>query len=252
MLLGGNFLLVFILYAISIAVVFSNIGEKVLKFFERVRSIETKREHEYLTPLFDEVYENAKRHYPHLGKIEICVIDKMTVNACALGTSTIAVTKGAIETFNEEELKAIIAHEIAHILYLDTIAILYALVGNGLFTALVLANKLILILIEKVDTAIGKSFFGLMVGITRIFFEAGIFLFMLIMNFAIAINSRKNEFRADHYACWIGYGHEMVEALYLLEKISLGDNSNTISRLTASHPRITARIQRLEAMYFDE
>ncbi len=40
----------------------------------------------------------------------------------------------------------------------------------------------------------------------------------------------------------------MIEALYLLEKISLGDNSNIIQKMTASHPRITLRIKHLEEL----
>lgn len=40
----------------------------------------------------------------------------------------------------------------------------------------------------------------------------------------------------------------MIEALYLLEKISLGDNSTIIQKMTASHPRITKRIEYLESL----
>lgn len=39
------------------------------------------------------------------------------------------------------------------------------------------------------------------------------------------------------------YDREMIEALYLLEKISLGDNSSVIQKMIASHPRITKRIE---------
>lgn len=62
----------------------------------------------------------------------------------------------------------------------------------------------------------------------------------------MAINSRTNEFRADRFAYDIGYDIEMIEALYLLERISLGDNSTIIQKMIASHPRITLRINKLE------
>lgn len=64
------------------------------------------------------------------------------------------------------------------------------------------------------------------------------------------INSRKNEFSADKFSYDIGYDREMIEALYLLEKISLGDNSTIVQKMIASHPRITKRIEYLES--FDE
>ena len=64
------------------------------------------------------------------------------------------------------------------------------------------------------------------------------------------INSRKNEFSADKFSYDIGYDREMIEALYLLEKISLGDNSTIVQKMISSHPRITKRIEYLES--FDE
>lgn len=46
----------------------------------------------------------------------------------------------------------------------------------------------------------------------------------------------------------LGYDDDMIEALYLLEKISLGDNSTVIQKMIASHPRITLRIKKLEEL----
>ncbi len=98
LLLGGtakkSFLIVFMVYGVSLIIGFSRLGEKLLRLLNRVRPLETKRETEYLQPLFEEVCERAKEKYKKLRKIEICVIDNMTVNAMALGRQTIAVTKG--------------------------------------------------------------------------------------------------------------------------------------------------------------
>jgi len=66
------------------------------------------------------------------------------------------------------------------------------------------------------------------------------------MQMVMAINSRRNEYRADRFAYELGYGEEMVEALYLLEKINLGENSTVIQKMLRSHPRVTKRIERLE------
>jgi Zn-dependent protease with chaperone function len=46
----------------------------------------------------------------------------------------------------------------------------------------------------------------------------------------------------------LGYGEKLLESFYLLEKMKLGDNSAVIQRMTASHPRITTRIERLETL----
>jgi heat shock protein HtpX len=75
---------------------------------------------------------------------------------------------------------------------------------------------------------------------------------MWLMQMVVAINSRKNEFRADKYAFELGYGEKLLESFYLLEKITLGDNSAVIQRIIASHPRITARIEQLETLLDQE
>ena len=244
-----GFLFSAVFYAGSLAIVFSPAGEKLLRLLEHVRKLETKQEKEFLQPLFNEVYEQAKRRNPELGHIEMCVVDKIAVNAYALGKHTIAVTKGAMQTFNEEHIKALLAHEIAHILYHDTIASLYIWIAHGAFLGWVLTIKAILTVIDIVQEKYKKQSLGRAVTVlVKLIFEAIIFLFMLLMQIVVAVNSRKNEYRADRYAYDLGYGEELVEAFYLLEKIQLGDNSTIIQRMIRSHPRITARIEQLEIL----
>lgn len=255
LLLGGmakSFLIVFIVYAVSLIIGFSPLGEKFLRLLNRVRPLETKRETEYLQPLFDEVYERAKEKYKRLRKIEICVIDNMTVNAMALGRRTIAVTKGAMQTFTEDELKAVIGHEIAHLVHGDTMASIYAIVGNGILSVFVLLARLFLLLLNWVQSAVtGKySIFSSLMLILRLYFEFCIWFLNFGLQVILSVNSRKNEFKADLFSYSIGYDSDMIEALYLLEKISLGNNSSIIQKMIASHPRITLRIKHLEE--FDE
>lgn len=255
LILGGtakSFLIVFTVYTVSLIIGFSPLGEKLLRLLNRVRPLETKRETEYLQPLFEEVYERAREEHKNLRKIEICIIDNMTVNAMALGRQTIAVTKGAINTFTEDELKAVIAHEIAHLVHSDTMATIYAIVGNGIFSIFVLIARLFLLLLDWVQCAFtGKhSIFSALMLLVRLYFNFCIWLLNFGLQVILSVNSRKNEFNADLFSYSIGYDTDMIEALYLLEKISLGDNSSIIQKMTASHPRITLRIKHLEE--FDE
>lgn len=253
LLLGGtakSFLIVLTVYSVSLIIGFSQLGEKLLRLLNRVRPLETKRETEYLQPLFDEVYERAKKKYKRLRKIEICVIDNMTVNAMALGRRTIAVTKGAMQTFTEDELKAVIGHEIAHLIHGDTMATMYAVIGNGIFSVFVLLARFFLLLLDWIQSAfIGKrSIFSALMLIIRLFFEFSIWILNFGLQVILSVNSRKNEFKADLFSYSIGYDTDMIEALYLLEKISLGDNSSIIQKMIASHPRITLRINHLEQL----
>lgn len=253
LLLGGtaiSFLIVFVVYAVSLIIGFSPLGEKFLRLLNRVRPLETKRETEYLQPLFEEVYERAKEKYKKLRKIEICVIDNMTVNAMAIGRRTIAVTKGAMQTFTEDELKAVIGHEIAHLVHGDTMATMYTIIGNGILSVFVLIARLFLLLLDWVQSIFtGKrSIFSALMLLIRLYFEFSIWFLNFGLQVILAINSRKNEFKADMFSYAMGYDSDMIEALYLLEKISLGDNSTIIQKMIASHPRITLRIKHLEEL----
>ena len=252
-LLGGvfaSYMVALLAYTITIFITFTPIGEKLLRFLEHVRKIETRQEKEYLLPLFDEVYAKAKWKNPELGPVQICVIDRMIVNACALGKRTVAVTKGAMETFSEDELKAIMAHEIAHIIYGDTLARLYITVGNGIITLFVLAIMAIIFIAEWIEKLHTKShtsfsFAWVMIALTKVLFGLMLTAIQFLMKIVMSTTSRKSEFRADRYAYKLGYGEKMVEALYILEKIQLKD-STVIQKMIASHPRITARIEKLE------
>ena len=251
LLLGGrfkSFLIVFIIYAVSLIIALSPLGEKLLRLLNRVRPLETNREKEYLQPLFDEVYDRVKEKYDNLMKIEVCVIDNMTVNAIALGRNTVAVTKGAMNTFTEDELKAVIAHEIAHLVHGDTMAYIYAIIGNGIFSIFVLLARLCLLFFEWLQSTLtGKhSIFSAFMLLFKLYFEFCIWFMSFGFQVILSVNSRKTEFRADKFSYLLGYDSDIIEALYLLEKISLGDNSSIIQKMIASHPRITLRIKKLE------
>lgn len=253
LLLGGkfkSFLIVFIVYAISLIIALSPLGEKILRLLNRVRPLETNREKEYLQPLFDEVYDRVKEQYDNLMEIEVCVIDNMTVNAIALGRNTVAVTKGAMQTFTEEELKAVIAHELAHLVHGDTMAYIYAIIGNGIFSIFILLARLCLLFFEYLQSNLsGKhSIFSAFMFLFKLYFEFCIWFMSFGFQVILSVNSRKTEFRADKFSYLLGYDSDMIEALYLLEKISLGDNSSIIQKMTASHPRITLRIKKLEIL----
>jgi len=255
--LVNSIILAVLSYVISLFIVFTPLGEKVLRFFENVRKIETKQEKEYLLPLFQDVYIQAKKNNPELGYIELCVIDNMSVNACALGKRTIAVTKGAIETFSADELKATIAHEIAHILYGDTMARLYITVGNGLFTVVVLATKAILFIAEWIEMVANKSkssfsFAWVIITLLKALFSLVLLVIQFLMKMVMAFGNRLSEFRADLYAYELGYGKKLVEAFYLMEKLQLGANSTVIQKMVANHPRISARIEQLENLLDEE
>lgn len=252
MILGANgysFLICLVLYAVSLTVALSPLGEQILRLINGARKLYTRREKDYLIPLFEEIYEDAKEEYPNLPDMEICIIDSLTVNACAMGRHTIAVTRGAVETFTEDELKGVLLHEIGHIVHGDTKATLLNLIGNGLFSIGVIIIKLALLILDLLLLPLFNETKGITVLVTsfiRFIFNLLLFAFTLTGNIILSINSRSNEYSADYFAYKMAYGEELISALYLLQKMSLGEDMALIQKMQASHPHIAKRIGRLE------
>lgn len=252
LILGANvysFAICLVLYAVSLTVALSPLGEWILRLINGVRKLYTRREKDYLIPLFEEICEEVKEQHPDLPNLEICIIDSLTVNACAMGRHTIAVTRGAVETFTEDELKGILLHEIGHIVHGDTKATLLNLIGNGLFSIGVIIIKLALLILDLLLLPLFNETKGITVLVTsfiRFIFNILLFAFTLTGNIILSINSRSNEYSADYFAYKMAYGEELISALYLLQKMSLGENMKLVQRMQASHPHIAKRIGKLE------
>lgn len=240
-----SFVISLVFFVVSIAVALFA-GDEIFKLLEGIRPPRTKREKEYLIPIFEDVYEGAKEMHPDLPKMQIHIIDDMTVNAFAFGRKTIAVTQGAIETFTEEELKGVIAHEISHIYHGDTKAQLINTIGNGATSVLAFCIKQIIKLLELVARVAKSTVIEAVFNFIRFIFEMIVYVLLLFGNILLSVNSRKNEYTADRFACEIGYGDGLISGLYLLQKMSLGEDKRIISRMQASHPHIASRIERLE------
>lgn len=232
-----------LLYGISLTVAYF-FGDAIIGLIEGARPLETKEEKEYLLPLFEEVYQDVQETYSGLPKIRLHIIDTLTVNAMAIGNRTIAVTKGAVQTFDSEELKGIMAHEISHIYYGDTKAIIINTIGNGIATIITLIIKAVLRLLDNFWE--GKE--GRIFTVIRKILELWVYLMLWVGSIILSINSRMNEFKADKFAHRTGYGEQLTQALYMLQKMSLGQKMKLVQRLTASHPRISKRIGRLEML----
>lgn len=92
------------------------------------------------------------------------------------------------------------------------------------------------------------ALFSILAWITRILINAATFVFVLFGNILLSFNSILNECRADTYAYKIGYGKQLISSLYFLKKISLPSKITLLEKLTATHPHIDTRIERLEQM----
>ena len=238
------------LYGASITIALSAIGEILLRWYLNLSRIQTQQERDYLMPLFDEVYEKAKERFPRINKnVTLFIDNSMTVNAFAVGKSTIAVTRGAINTFSEDELVGVLAHEFGHLVHGDTKALLLNIIGNGFFTVCVLALRVVLFFVRFVTALFDESgVINLVMWIFDFFINIYIMIIMLIGQLILSATSRKAEYFADSFSHDIGLSTELIQALYILQRISVPSNIPIMERLRASHPNMGKRIARLERL----
>ena len=259
-ILGANLnslIIVTVIYTISIGVALSPIGEMLLRLLENCREPATEEELRYLMPLFEEAYQSAKEINPKINDgIKLYIMDAMYVNAFAIGRQTVAVTRGAMETFTADELKGILAHELGHMNYGHTKALLLAFIGNIFFSIIVMFFRLILYIIQFISSVIAhlNNFnivvvvFALLAFMMRVFVNISVFLFINVSQMILALNSRVNETQADTFAYEMGYGKELISGLYVLQKISLNTHVKLIDQMKATHPHTALRIAHLERL----
>lgn len=246
------FILCAILYSISIFVALK-FGEPILRVIRNARPVETRQEKETFLPIFERTMQEAKEANPDLCEIKPYIIDSISINAFAIGNHTIAVTKGALETFNEDELTALLLHETAHIINGNTKAELLNTIGNGMFSVLILIINCLFTLFDYVlwdtDESTSKEesrHSRTLFLVIRFIFNLYIQFVLFVGNLLLARNSRKNEFLADKYAFDLGYGDNLINVLYLLQKFSLTDKMTLVDKMLEKHPRISQRIEKLE------
>lgn len=238
-----------IAYAVSIGIALSLVGEFILRVLQGAHAVQTGQDSNYLTPLFEEVYQEALTQTPSLHKnIRLYISEEKTINGYAMGRKTIVLTRGAIETFHREELKGILAHEFGHMANGDTKALLLTIIGNSIFSIIILACKVIMWAVNLIASIATEEFFisRIIYFVIRLFFDFSVMAFLFVGNVILSLNSRYSEYLADGYAFQIGFGEQLKRSLYLLNKLDMGGRRTLKEWLMASHPHTPARIERLE------
>lgn len=239
--------MILFIHAISIVFFFGKIYESILiAFVHGARKIMMEDEF-YILELFQEVYDEAIKEKPKISKkIKLFIIDSMNIEAYAF-SNTILITKGAINTLSNDEIKGVLAHEFGHLSNLFQKLLLFVkaslFFGSLLITIYKFLRKNIDIAIEgKNDiysVTVQSSFF-----IVDILFAIPIFIFQ----FFFAIGRRENEYYADEFAFTIGYGEELKSVLKIIYQMELTKKLSVMDRLMNSHPLTPERIANIETL----
>jgi Zn-dependent protease with chaperone function len=237
------FALAIIIQITFVALAVSPVGSSILLFMFGARPIRIEQEQERLFPLFEEVYNDVKNTYSSVGSnVRLYIEDNMAVNAFAIGSSSIVVTKGALIELDDEELKGILSHEFSHLVHGDTTLLLLLLVGNIMFMIVYGVAKFVRLTFKIMgeDKGALKGAISVLNGFVG--------LIMFIFGAIILANGRTNEYLADKFAYEVGNGQELLEALYILNEMDLSGKQSIMDKIKSSHPNLPNRISRLETM----
>lgn len=233
---------------------YSRIGTNLVGLFQPWRKM-AGREKTRLEPLFSEIIEQTNREYGttyRLSDFKIKVTDNRIVNACALGYNTIAVNKGALNSFTDNQLQALLAHEMGHLYYRDSVrscALIFSAFATRMIMWLYAIYAVIVAVIAEAEKGTKSGILTLVSLIPLL-----VFLPILIFNWIGAkvftlLNmamSRKAEYRADAFSASLGYKSDMISALEVLDELSAGSDNSFMGKLMSTHPATMLRIGALE------
>ncbi len=183
-------------------------------------------------------------------------------NAFATGpsksNSLVAVSTGLLQSMNEQEVEAVLAHEVAHIANGDmvTLTLIQGVVNTFVFFLARVVGYLVNSAINRSSDEEGGGGYGIGYMITVFVCEI---LFGILASLVVMYFSRQREFRADAGAAYLlGGPQPMIAALRRLggvETEGLPQNmassgiagGSSWSSLFATHPSIEERIRVLQS-----
>ncbi len=205
--------------------------------------------------LVDTVHQLADR--AGIGRPEVAIYEGEP-NAFATGAfknnALVAVSTGLLDSMTEEEISAVLGHEISHVANGDMVTL--TLIQGVVNTFVVFLARVVGYFVDRVllknDKDIGLGYYA-----TVIVCEL---IFGILASAIVAWFSRRREYRADAgSAHLLGAREPMIHALARLGGVQAGELPKTfqasgiagtqaISAIFASHPPLAARIQALQTM----
>lgn len=207
--------------------------------------------------LVETVHQLADR--AGIGRPEVAIYEGAP-NAFATGAfknnALVAVSTGLLSSMTEEEVTAVLGHEVAHVANGDMVTL--TLIQGVLNTFVIFLARVLGYLVDSVLFRNNDQRGGVGIGyyITVLIFEI---LLGVLASIIVAWFSRQREFRADAGSAQLLGSHQpMVRALARLGGLDAGDlpkafessgiaGGRSLGAMFASHPPIEDRIRALQA-----
>ena len=190
-----------------------------------------------------------------IGMPEVGIFNHVSPNAFATGwnrnNALVAVSTGLLEGMTDNEVEAVLAHEVSHVANGDMVTM--ALLQGVLNTFVVFLSRVIGHIVDrvvfKVERGHGPAFWIVSIVAELIL---GVLAMMIVMWF-----SRRREFRADAGGAALAGKNNMAAALTRLkqyqnappmpdEMAAFAISAGKVQALFASHPPLEARINALQ------
>jgi heat shock protein HtpX len=195
-----------------------------------------------------------------VGMPEVGVFDSPEPNAFATGHSRdaalVAVSTGLLRSMNEQEIEAVLGHELTHVANGDMVTL--TLIQGVVNTFVIFLSRIIGNLVDRTlfrsEDGRGPAYFLSVI--------ASQILLGILANIIVMAFSRWREFRADRGGAHLAGIPNMIAALEALKRaheplpsqqfasfgITAGPVSRGIQRLFMSHPPLDERIAALQAL----
>jgi heat shock protein HtpX len=207
--------------------------------------------------LMETVYKQSQE--AGIGMPEVGVFESPQLNAFATGMkrndALVAVSTGLLDAMTQQEVEAVLAHEVSHVANGDMITM--GLLQGVLNTFVILFSRIIGLLIDKVvfkiERGIGPGYF------------IGSIIAEVVLGIVAAIIaswfSRRREYRADFGGAQLAGKQNMIDALKRLQTVNQpedlpgelaafgisGGLGSGLKQLLMSHPPLNQRITALES-----
>ena len=211
----------------------------------------TAEEQAVLEPAFQEVLSRlgrgSKRRY------RLRVIDDDNLNAAAGGGSLVMVTTRALHTLPDDQLRAVLAHELGHHAGLHPLVSLaqgwmYLPIGIVAWLATRLHNLLAWLTGREMRMSLYLFVMGAALFLRLMLFILG--LVLRLANLILVSFGRRAEYRADDMGVALGYGQSLEQALRTIEDAELAHPEHSgagswLTNLESTHPPTAKRIERI-------